>query len=125
MTTPVSIDKVAQALREVYAKELAVLPVAKDLPRLCKKIAVLTYNDGSSSYDSKKFTADSTELIVYNLLVGISKELYKVSSNVGSDPLVTQEPTNESFMEEVNIQVHESLTAYLVKYWGEHSRLCR
>lgn len=119
------MDKVATALREVYAKDLATLPVSKDLPRLCKKIAVLTYNASNSSYDVKKFTADATEQIVYNLLLGISKELYKVSSNVGTDPLVSLEPSTESFTQEVNIQVHESLTQYLVKYWGEHSRLCR
>lgn len=125
MTTTVSMDKVATALRDVYAKDLATLPVSKDLPRLCKKIALLTYNDGNASYDVKKFTADATEQVVFNLLLGISKELYKASSSVGTDPVITQEPTNDTFTQEVNIQVHESLTQYLLKYWGEQSRLCR
>lgn len=123
----VEMEKVANALREVYKKDIMNLPVSCDLVRLCRKFSILDYSSANSRYEKVPFTEDSTndpsDKVIYALLHKISEKLYCVP------PLEEEKvPDNddlETFKKEVNLQVFETLTNYIINRFGEKSRVIR
>jgi len=127
------MEKVANALHEVYKKDIMNLPVSCDLVRLCRKFSLLDFTQESSRYEKIKFTDDSatdpSDKVIFNLLHKISEKLYSEIPPNGDQekaPVPVADGADlEHFRKEVNLQVFETLTNYIIARFGEHSRVVR
>lgn len=120
--TNISMDNVLKDLGDVYGKELAALPVSRDLPRLARKFTLLEYDVDLGAFVEETISPnkekDDIAVVLFNVMTKMAKRLY---SRVADHVI----PDRETFNAEVNLQIHESLTAYLVKHYKERGRLVR
>lgn len=123
-STSVDMEKVADSLREVYKKDLMNLPVSCDLVRLCRKFTIMeTVDETPQKIEFADTSNDPLDKVLYSLLHMISDKLF-------TDPALGDEKRPDKddlslFQKEVNMQVFETLTNYILMRFGEKSRVIR
>lgn len=112
-----SISELAKDVGKCCTQKLDVSPVSSDLPRLARRFLLLKHKE--NDYIQLEFCTDikkdSLEKVVYGLLTHLVLMLKPKTETVSLDV----------FLKEVNLEFVDSISKYLIKYYGESAPLNR
>jgi hypothetical protein len=112
-----SIQDVARDVGKCCTQKLDVSPVSSDLPRLARRFSLQKWTN--DAYGKLEFCSDikkdTLETVVYGLLTQLVQMLKPNTETVSLDV----------FLKEVNLEFVDSISQYLLKYYGEDAPLNR
>ncbi|KAL0490307.1 methyltransferase-like protein [Acrasis kona] len=132
-------QEMAEAVRNIWLKDISELPVSKDLPRLAKKIKihdsvndVINYIDQPTDEGELK-PSTPTEIdgtvgeqhrdevlnrCMYSIVMSMSQELRDFNQNMSGMTL-------QMFEREINVTDHKSIQNFLTRNFGNNGRVVK
>jgi hypothetical protein len=102
------MKKIENDCKKICSKKFEELPVSKDVIRLAHKVKILVRDDITTEYEIKNKENDGQINVIFNLFDQIGK-IVQPDINLNK----------EEFLKEVNLDLEETLTKYILKNFKE------